>query len=607
MSQKIILCCIVKDDSEAELFERMLKSFMPHMAGLAVAITGLTPEIHKLKKIINQYNGHYIVTSPESHPEIYLKDDKGYYFAHFGEARNVSFKLAKEKYEFDWYCWADTDDMLKNGADLQQIAEQAKGLDMVQMTYWYSVQQDKTGKIKQIVVEHVRERLLSTRIEWKWISRLHEVCVPIDGNYQASGMRAEYSPQKTKVATVWVHLPPENHFEPNLLRNVKILEVQMKEEQRKDPRTLFYLAKCYIDLYDRNNDKSYLISAKELLNEYLKLSGWAEERSFALQYIGMVCLKQEKYNEALQAYHQAIIEHPISHLPYLWLANIYMQQGRDEEANHWLDVAIKLPPPTSRATMGTPLEIRILASKLLFNQSMKQQNLPEAIKYKKLWNQLADQEDDGVLKEIEGIKETNDAALWLVNYSKYLRNHGHKDQLKSLMSAMAPEFRKEDFAQQLIHDMIEPKTWDKGIVYLCASQFAQFDPRTAMKDGIGGSETATMRLSEEWAKKGHKVTVFGNVTADCEVNGVTYIHWNQFNIKDKFDTLIIWRNPGVLDNVIKANKILLDLHDVSSNLEFTPERLKKIDKVMVKSAYHRKNIPNVPDEKVMILGNGIDA
>lgn len=605
---KILLTCIVKDDSESELFERMLTSFMPHMDGLAVAITGLTPEIHKIKKLIKQYNGQYVVTSPETHPEIYLKDDKGYYFANFGEARNASFKLAKEMNKdgkYDFYCWADTDDILKNGKELKLIAEQAKGLDMVQFTYWYSVRQ-KEGTIKEIVVEHVRERLLNTKIDWKWISRLHEVPVPVDQNYQPSGMRAEYNPSGTGISIAWVHLPPEVHFEPNLNRNVKILEVQIKEENRKDPRTLFYLAKCYIDINERTKDPGLLISAKELLYEYLKMSGWAEERAFAWQYIGMVLIKQEKYREALDVYHTAIKEHPISHLAYLWLAHLYMILNMDEEAYHWLDVAMKLPPPTSRATIGTPLEIKILACKLLFNKAMKQFNLPEAIKYKKLWNLTADQEDDGVLKQIEEIKEANDAALWMVNYSKYLRNHGYKDQLKALMAAMAPDFRQEMWAQQLVRESIEPKTWDKSIVYLCASQFAQFDPRTAMKTGIGGSETAAMRLSEEWAKKGHKVTVFGNVTADCEVNGVTYIHWNQFNIKDKFDTLIIWRNPTLLDNPIKANKILYDAHDIESNLNWTPERIAKVHKIMVKSAYHRKNIPSVPEEKIQIISNGID-
>jgi len=608
MSQKILLTAIVKSDEEAELFGRMLKSFMPHVAGLAVAITGLTPETHKLKKLIKRYNGQYVVTSLETHPEIYHKDEEGYYFANFGAARDVVFKLAKEMHQkdnYDWYCWADTDDILKNGKELQLIAEQAKGLDMVQFTYWYAVQQDKEGNIKQIIAEHVRERLLSTRLDWKWIPRLHEVCVPIDDNYQVSGMRAVYSPKETGVEIVWLHLPPEGHFEPNLLRNIKILELQAKEEAHKDPRTLFYLAKCYLDLHDKNGEKSLLLSAKVLLQDYLRMSGWAEERGFALQYLGSIEIKLEHYREAIEVYHQAIKEHPLSHLPYLWLAHLYMVLNQDEEANHWLDVALKLPPPVSRATIGTPLEIKILACKLKFNQAMKQQNLKEAIKYKKLFNELAEQEDDGVLKEIEAIKESNDAAVWIHNYAIYLKNKGYKDQLKHLMSAMAPEFRQELFAQKLAQEVIEPKTWGKGVVYLCASQFASFDPRTAMKEGIGGSETAVIRLSEEWVKKGIPVTVYGNVTTDCEVNGVQYLHWNQFNIKDKFDTLIVWRNPGVLDNVIKANKVLVDLHDVASNLDWTPERISKVDKVMVKSNYHRKQIPSVPDDKILVLTNGI--
>ena len=607
--QKILLTAIIKDDSEVELFERMLKSFMPHVDGLCVAITGLSaPDgTKKIARLIRDYGGEYIITTPATHPDIYLEQDGKSYFANFAAARNACFELARkmqEKSKYDWWTWADTDDLIKGGKDLKLIAESAKHLDWVQFTYWYSVKEVK-GKITDIVVEHNRERLLSPRIEWKWISRLHEVCVPADQNYEPKGAAIVFNPQEDGMQTVWVHMPPEGHFEPNLERNVRILEVQVKEEQHKDPRTLFYLAKCYIDLEERNHDKTLLITSKTLLEEYRKLSGWAEERSFACQYLGMIALKQKNLQEAKAWYHKAIEEHPISHLSYLWLAHIYMELNMTEESDHWLDVATELPPPVARASIGSPMEIKLLWTKLKYNQAMKKQDIPLAIKFKQRWNELEGKEEDEVLDELKTLKESNDAATWLHNYAIYLKKKGYKEQARQLMSALAPEFRNEQFAQILAHEVMEPKVWGESIVYLAASQFAPFNPKTAMQDGIGGSETAVMRLSVEWAKNGHKVTVFANCD-DCEVDGVTYKHWNQFNANDTFDKLIIWRNPGFLDQPLKAKKIFVDAHDILSNLDFTKERVAKMDMLFVKSKYHRKQVPSVPDNKVIILSNGVD-
>jgi glycosyltransferase involved in cell wall biosynthesis len=40
-------------------------------------------------------------------------------------------------------------------------------------------------------------------------------------------------------------------------------------------------------------------------------------------------------------------------------------------------------------------------------------------------------------------------------------------------------------------------------------------------------------------------------------------------------------------------------------LDFTEERLSKIDKLFVKTKYHRNLLPNIPDDKFVVIGNGI--
>ena len=67
---KILLTCIFKDDGEIEMVRRMLKSFMPHFDGLAVAITGTSGKYERLQRAITDYGGEYVMTSPDTHPLI---------------------------------------------------------------------------------------------------------------------------------------------------------------------------------------------------------------------------------------------------------------------------------------------------------------------------------------------------------------------------------------------------------------------------------------------------------------------------------------------------------------------------------------------------------
>jgi glycosyltransferase involved in cell wall biosynthesis len=128
-----------------------------------------------------------------------------------------------------------------------------------------------------------------------------------------------------------------------------------------------------------------------------------------------------------------------------------------------------------------------------------------------------------------------------------------------------------------------------------------------MEKGVGGSEEAVINLSKELAKKGWNVTVYNNCGHGGVFDGVTYKPFWSYNYRDKQDVTIFWRHPKPVDYVGDwAGKIFIDLHDVVPQGEFTDERLKKIEKIMVKTKAHRVLFPNVPDEKFSIIPNGID-
>jgi hypothetical protein len=104
------------------------------------------------------------------------------------------------------------------------------------------------------------------------------------------------------------------------------------------------------------------------------------------------------------------------------------------------------------------------------------------------------------------------------------------------------------------------------------------------------------------------VVVFGKPenNAGLDENGVMWRNFWEINMKDEFDVFVAWRSPYIFDQEIKARKKYLWLHDVMEPGEFTPSRLANLDKVIVLSKYHRSLFPMIPDDKIMLSGNGID-
>jgi len=130
-----------------------------------------------------------------------------------------------------------------------------------------------------------------------------------------------------------------------------------------------------------------------------------------------------------------------------------------------------------------------------------------------------------------------------------------------------------------------------------------------LQTGIGGSELAVIKLSERWQKMGYEVTVYGDPGEDRgRHNGVLYLPWYEFNPNDYYNIFIHWRHSvrAELAAHIKCRKYYMDLHDVWDG-EDVLDYIDSIDGIFVKSKYHRKMAPNIPDEKFHIIGNGIET
>lgn len=59
-----------------------------------------------------------------------------------------------------------------------------------------------------------------------------------------------------------------------------------------------------------------------------------------------------------------------------------------------------------------------------------------------------------------------------------------------------------------------------------------------------------------------------------------------------------------MSNIVSSKKFYVDLHDVWNEADYL-NRLDSIDGFFVKSKYHRSMGPSIPDEKFIVVSNGV--
>lgn len=134
-------------------------------------------------------------------------------------------------------------------------------------------------------------------------------------------------------------------------------------------------------------------------------------------------------------------------------------------------------------------------------------------------------------------------------------------------------------------------------------------PRDITERGLGGSETAAIRLAEALSDAGYVVTVYGEVEQGMW-RQVELRHHSVFDPMEPRDLLIVSRTPQMFDRKHRAKKAMLWMHDTDYGPgAINDERLSRIDKVLVLSGWHavhvEKMYPGVK-AKLYVIGNGIN-
>lgn len=586
---KISCCIIVKDDSELEGLKKAISSVNPYVDGIYITANGeKAMEIEEYCASIPNVNYSYLK----------WKDD-------FSEQRNFNFNQAPQ--DSDFIFWMDADDILYGGENLRTIAELAASSNQktVFLTYWYSCTFNGPPSISTLVkvnMEHMRERLIKPATI-KWIGRLHETPIPIVG-LRESYTQKPYDPDNLPIAIL--HTSDMTRMEGHAERNKRILELQLEEEKEKgevDPRTELYLMKIYAD----GQNKDDYPKVFELGESYLKKSGWNEERANAYEQMAIVAQITLDNRKAIKLLHNAIAEWPSQPLIYIRLAQAYYNVKDYRSARHWLQVASGMDLENKTGGLKNIQAMKILYSELLMKLAYNvEKDTEKALKAASLlYEELPSEENKEQLLFMQDVNDLNNACRNSHELVKYLKSIGRDGNIVKVLNALPDEITTQPIFVKIRKDITPARKWGRNEICYFANfggkHFEKWDS-TSLDKGIGGSETAVIRLAEKWTEMGYRVTVYGDPYTKGEQNGVMYLPWYYFNYKDSFNIFIQWRS-WALASQVKARRFYVDLHDVFSGVDISKEDMEHIDSFMVKSKYHRELAPNIPDEKFTVISN----
>lgn len=115
-------------------------------------------------------------------------------------------------------------------------------------------------------------------------------------------------------------------------------------------------------------------------------------------------------------------------------------------------------------------------------------------------------------------------------------------------------------------------------------------PSDITQTGLGGSETAAVRLAENLAAMGYLVTLYGQFTQEGLAGDVALKHFQSFDPTEHLDVLIGFRDATLFDERPNAEFCALWLEDLAPAERLTPERAQSIDRIVGVSNFHKAQI-----------------
>lgn len=561
---KLALALIVKpDDAEAILLRRCLESVAEHVDGIFITQAGKAPN-KNVSKVIQDFNG----------VESFWKWNDS-----FADARNHNFSQVPK--EYDYILWLDADDVIRGAEKIKETVEANQIVDVFSLWYLYAFDEWKNP-----VVVHHKSRIIRNDGCVKWVGNLHE---DFGENRRTT--------QKHIEGIEVLHLTNIDRIATAKVRNERVAKAHLKAYP-DDPRSFWNLGNSY---KATGKEKEALKTFKT----FLKTSLSDDEKYIARMRMAECHINLKEQHEAVDHLRYAIGMKPDYPDAYIALGKLYYDMEQYADAVSLLKQSLLLKPPYYKIIVYNPRDYDYTPIKWLaycyvaINQPM--------LAYECFKQLLEITPLDKKLQEVvKNMKEASDKSEAMMKVYAEIKDLP-KEEMKKRLDAIPDDYKSHPMFTNLRNvNFIKETSSGKDLVIVCGYTAREWTPE-ALKEGIGGSEEAVIHLAKRYAKAGYNVTVYNNCGHKARVfDGVTYAPFWTWNYRDKQDITILWRHPKMCDYEINSTKIFLDLHDVIQPGEFNDKRLARMDKIFVKSKFHRSLFPAIPDEKFVIVPNGID-
>ena len=558
---RIALAMIVKgSDSEASALAQALKHTADYVDGIFITITQPNEKVEEVCKLYNATVSHFE----------WCND--------FAKARNFNFSQVPK--DFDYILWMDADDAYRGLENLKSAIEKNPA-DAYSVNYLYAFDEWKNP-----IVVHPKTMVVKNDGCVEWAGALHE-------DFTENRELTRYFIKDIER----LHLSNTERFEEAKERNLEVAKHQVETEPN-DPRSYWNLGNSLKSLY-RDEE------ALQAFEKFLETSQSDDEK-----YI--VRLRRAESLWSLGNKPKAIEEAQFAiglkpHYPdaYHLLGSLYLESNRNEEAAAMFKSGLLKKPPYYKIIVYNPRDYDYVPlmnlAKAYFNLSLPTLAMVCLQQCAKIYPK------DKSLKHTIKLMETEVDRYEKVmkEVKKLLKLKG--EDLKKGLEKVPEEFQSHPAICNIRNtNFIKEESSGKDLVIFCGFTEEEWSPKTAIEKGIGGSEEAVIHLSKRFAKAGYNVTVYNNIGyKEQEFDGVKYKPFWSWNYRDKQDITILWRTPRYADYDINS-RVFVDMHDVYPEGEFTAKRMEKIEKVFVKSNFHRSLFPNIPDDKIAVIPNGIE-
>lgn len=512
-----------------------------------------------------------------------LDVDSDYKLFNFAAARNESLKAATG----DYVLWLDADDEPKGMDNIKKFIDKDSESEVFDAVYDYY--RDGEGNSS---ADHVRERVVRNNGKWEWLGGslglIHETLLPIE----------PYNPLRRDFPEEIFHVKHlSDHVDTSSMRNHMALLYEYIKTEAEDPRTIYYLGVEYFNrgMYD------YCI---KVMQEYVKVGGWDEERYHAYMKIGEAYHMLDDPKSGRNAYLAAINELPNRPDAYLGLGESYHADEKWAKAIEFILTGMSKKMPEGKYLID---RVRYTFRPAIFVALAYLQIGKPKDAYEWFMRAAKMNPKHPWVKEYAGIfqeaKDLNDYVQSFVKLGQ-ISQRLYPKTLSKLAEVVPDELKDQDLLMDFTWRYRKPQIWsDKSVVIFCSSAYEDWGPES-LQTGCGGSEEAVIQVSKRLVKLGWEVTVYNNCAQEKTVDGVKWVRFERFNPRDIFNVLVSWRNNIFVDPKV-ARKKYLDMHDVPNPKNYDPADLKDV-KILVKSEFHRTTLPDIDDDRFVIIPNGID-